>query len=85
MSKIEKLKEKLNRIPIPNDIRIDELKVLAEHYGCITAPGGRHQLKIIHKESGTVIPIPSHGDTVAEVYIKQAKALFVEIEKGERK
>ena len=85
MAKIGKLKEKLNRIPIPNDIRIDELKVLAEHYGCITESGGRHPLKIIHRESGRVIPIPGHGDTVAEVYIKQAKALFLEIERGEER
>lgn len=81
MSKIEKLKAKLYRIPIPNDIRRDELKLLAEHYGCITESGGKHQLKIIHKESGTVIPIPCHGDLVAEVYIKQAKNLFDEIKK----
>ena len=85
MSKIDKLKERFFKVPIPNDIRIDELKVLAEHYGCITSSGGRHQLKIIHRESGTVIPIPSHGDTVAEVYIKQVKKLFNEIEKGEEK
>ena len=81
MSKIEKLKEKFYRVPIPNDIRIGELKLLAEHYGCITMPGGKHQMKIIHRETGTVIPIPSHGDTVAEVYVKQAKRLFNEIKK----
>lgn len=83
MSKIDKLKKKFFGVPIPNDIRIEELKVLAEYYGCITASGGRHPLKIIHKKSGTVIPIPGHGDTVAEAYIKQAKKLFSEIEKGE--
>ena len=84
MAKIDKLKKKFFSVPIPNNIRIEELKILAEHYGCITTSGGKHPLKIIHKESGTVIPIPGHGDTVAEVYIKQAKRLFQEIEKGEK-
>ena len=80
MSKIDKLKEKFFRVPIPNDIRIDELKAIAEYYGCITAAGGKHQLKIIHRESGTVIPIPCHGDVVGEAYIKETKKLFKEID-----
>lgn len=79
MSKIDKLLEKLNRKPIPNDIRIDELTRIAKHYGCQTVSGGKHQLKIIHVPSGTVIPIPCHGDTVAEAYIKEFKALLAEI------
>ncbi len=82
MARIDKLKEKFFRVPVPNDFRIDELKVLAEYFGCETTSGGRHPLKIIHKATGTVIPIPGHGDTVAEVYIKQVKALFNEIEKS---
>lgn len=81
MSKIDKLKNKFYRIPIPNDIRIDELKVLAEHYGCIVVSGGKHQIKIVNKELGAVIPIPCHGDTVAEVFIKEVKSLFEEIGK----
>ena len=79
MAKIDKLIEKLYRKPVPNDIRIDEIEKIATHYGCITKPGGKHQMKIIHIPTGTVIPIPHHGDTVAEAYIKQIKALLDEI------
>ena len=71
--------EKLYRKPIPNDIRIDEITRIAKHYGCQTDSGGKHQLKIIHKQTGTVIPIPCHGDIVAEAYVKQFKALLDEI------
>ena len=83
MAKIEKLLEKLYRKPIPNDIRIDELEKIVTHFGCIVKPGGKHPMKVIHRESGTVIPIPIHGDTVKEAYIKQVKALLNEIRSEE--
>lgn len=79
MAKIEKLLNKLYRKPVPNDIRIDEVVKIVENFGCITKSGGKHQLKIIHVPTGTVIPIPHHGDTVAEAYIKEIKALLDEI------
>ena len=79
MAKIDKLLEKLYNRPVPNDIRIDEIIRIVTAFGCQTAAGGRHQLKIIHVPTGTVIPIPHHGDTVAEAYIKEIKALLDEI------
>lgn len=79
MAKIEKLLEKLYRKPIPNDIRVEEIEKIAKHYGCVVQPGGKHPMKIIHIQSGTVIPIPIHGDTVKEAYVKQFKKLLDEI------
>ena len=82
MSQFDKMLSKLYRKPIPNDIRVDEIVRIVKYYGCVIEPGGKHQMKIIYKPTGTVIPIPSHGDLVAEVYIKQIKLLIEEI-KGE--
>ena len=39
-------------------------------------------MKVIHLETGTIIPIPTHGKTVKEVYVKELKKLFDTI-KGE--
>jgi len=80
LSKLEKIIEKLYRKPIPNDITFLEVEKVAEHYGCIVLKsGGRHPIKVIHKETGTVIPIPKHSKHVQEVYIKQLKDLFNKI------
>ena len=79
MSKVDKLLLELYKKPVPNDIRIDEVKKIVTHYGCETTPGGKHQLKIVHAPTGTIIPIPCHGDTVAEVYIKEIKKLLDKI------
>lgn len=83
MAKIEKLLEKLYRKPVPNDIRIDEVEKIVKHFGCIVKPGGKHPMKIIHISSGTVIPIPIHGDTIKEAYIKEIKELINEIRSEE--
>ena len=53
----------------------DEISKLASAYGCSVNPGGKH-MHIVHVASGTVIPIPRHGNTVDEAYIKQLKDLF---------
>ena len=82
MSKIDKLKQKFYKKPIPNDIRIDEAITLAKHYGCEIITGGNHQIKIVHKITGTVIPLPKHGDTIKEAYVKELKDLFNQIEGG---
>lgn len=79
MSKLEKALERFYRKPIPNDITFREVEMLAEHFGCRVISGGKH-MRIVHAASGTVIPIPRHGNTVKEAYIKQIKTLFDEIE-----
>lgn len=79
MSQLDKLLNKLYRKPIPNDIRVDEVEKVVRAFGCEIVSGGRHQMKIVHRPTGTVIPIPSHGDTVAEAYIKEIKALLDKI------
>lgn len=67
MTKKNKDLEKLYKKPIPNDMRISEIKRIAEAHGCIFTTGGRHQYKIVHVRSGTSIAIPCHGDTVPEM------------------
>lgn len=81
MSAIEKRIKKFYRKPIPNDITFEDVKVVAEYYGCIVKTGGNHSQKIVHIPSGTVIPIPMHGKTVKEAYIKELKELFDSISK----
>ena len=77
MSKEEKLIEKFYKKPIPNDITYEEVARIAGYFGCTVLIGrGKHSMKVVHKESGTVIPIPKHGNHVKEAYIKQLKDLF---------
>ena len=80
MSTIEKLKAKFNRVPVPNDITMDQVIRLAESYGCLIKSGGKHPVKVVDQISGTVIPIPAHGKYVQEVYISELKTLFKEID-----
>ncbi len=80
MSKIEKLKGKFFEKPVRNDITMKEVEKLARAYGCDVLTGGNHQIRICHIESGTIIPIPQHGNTVKEAYIAELKSLFEMIE-----
>lgn len=77
------MKQKFFRKPVPNDITHDEVLRLAKSYGCNVRTGGNHQTKIVHVPSGTVIPIPHHGNVVGEAYIKELKILFEAIEEEE--
>ncbi len=79
MSTIDKRIKKFYRKPIPNDITFDEIEVIAKYFGCQVVSGGNHSKKIVHVPSGTVIPIPIHGNTIKEAYIKQLKTLFDKI------
>ena len=78
MSQLQKLLDRFNSKPIRNDITFAEVETLASAYGCRVMSGGNH-MKVVHPPSGTVIPIPRHGKTVGEAYIKQLKRLFEEI------
>ena len=80
MSTLEKLKKKFYEKPVRNDLTIDEVVRLAKAYGCNIVTGGNHQIRIVHKPTRTVIPLPSHGKTVKEAYIAELKNLFTEIE-----
>lgn len=82
MSTIEKRLKKFYKKPIPNDITFDDIEVLANHFGCIVVTGGNHSKKVVHKESGTVIPIPMHGKHIGEAYIKELKQLFDSIKES---
>lgn len=84
MSTIEKLKKKFYEKPVRNDMSIDEVIRLSRYYGCEILTGGNHQIRILHRESGTIIPIPQHGKTVKEAYVVELRALFDEIESGKR-
>lgn len=80
MSTIEKLKKRFNENPIRNDITINEVVRLAKYYGCLIVTGGNHQIRIVHKPSGTVIPIPNHDNSVKRAYIMELNELFNSIE-----
>ncbi len=80
MSSIQKRIAKFYEKPMPNDISYMDIIAIAKHFGCIVSGGGKHPLHIISKELGRVIPIPCHGKTVKEAYIKELKELFDEIE-----
>ena len=82
MSRIEKLIQKIHSKPIPSDITFEEIEKVANHYGCIVRKsGGRHSFKVVHIASGTVIPIPTHGKTVKEVYVNEFVKIIDNIEK----
>ena len=68
MSTIEKRLKKFYRKP--------------SYFGCEIVTGGNHSQKVVHKSSGTVIPIPMHGNCIGEAYVKELKNLFDQI-KGE--
>ncbi|WP_415928892.1 type II toxin-antitoxin system HicA family toxin [Zhenpiania hominis] len=77
MSKVEKDIKKFYKKPVPNDITYEEMERVAKSFGCIVdKKGGKHPLRVVHKKSGRIIPIPVHGKTVKEAYIKQLKDLF---------
>ena len=78
MSQLQKLIDRLYSKPIPNDITFDEVETLASAFGCKVMAGGKH-MRVVHKPSGSVIPIPRHGKNVGEAYIKQLRDLFERI------
>ena len=80
MSTIEKLKKKFFEKPVRKDMTMDEIVRIAKSFGCDVLTGGNHQIRIVHKPTGTVIPLPCHGKTVKEAYIVELKELFREIE-----
>ena len=84
MSTLEKLKEKFNKKPVPNNISFDDVSRLASSYGCVIISGGKHSKKIVDVPSGTVIPIPMHGKYVQGAYIEELKELFLEIENRQK-
>jgi hypothetical protein len=59
---------------------LNEVIRLAGFYGCEVLTGGNHQIRIVHKESGRVIPLPRHGNTVKEAYVMELRELIEEIE-----
>lgn len=75
MSTLDKKLKNFYRKPIPNDITFEEMESIAAYFGCDVVSGGNH-MKVVHRQSGTVIPIPRHGKCIGEAYIKQLKKLF---------
>ncbi|MCM1267598.1 MAG: hypothetical protein NC302_06805 [Bacteroidales bacterium] len=76
MTTIDKRIEKFYRKPIPNDITFSDVEALAHYYGCEIKTGGNHSKKVVHRPSGTVIPIPIHDKCIGEAYVKELKDLF---------
>lgn len=80
MAQIEKLIEKFFSRPARNDITFNEITRLAEYYKCIVKSGGKHPIKVIDIQSGTIVVIPRHGKCAKEAYILQLAELFKDIE-----
>lgn len=80
MSQFEKAWEKFNRVPIPNDITLHELKYIIEHFGMVLENRGKHGWGVRCKEIGIIIPIPYHSGPTKPVYIKQVKEAIIELE-----
>ncbi len=76
MTAIDKRIAKFYRKPIPNDITFADVEALAHHFGREIKTGGNHSQKVIHRASGTVIPIPIHENCIGEAYVKELKDLF---------
>ena len=76
MTTIDKRIAKFYRKPVPNDITFADVEALAGHFGCEIISGGNHSKKVVHRSSGTVIPIPMHGKCIGEAYVKELKDLF---------
>ncbi len=74
MSSFEKALRKFNRVPIPKDITFNEVVTIAEHLGC-EIRYKRHP-QVVHRISGTVIPVPHHNQPIKEAYVEQLKVLF---------
>ena len=83
MSQIQKLIDKLNSKPTPNDMTFEELAKIARYFGCDIESRGNHQRAIVHDEKGTVIPIPCHSKHVGVAYVKQVKVLLTSINREE--
>jgi len=83
LSKQEKLKKKMFEKPYRNDMTFNEIEKLARAYGCEICGGGKHSYHVVHKLTGTVIPIPVHGSTVREAYVGELQKLFMKIEELE--
>ena len=81
MTAIEKKIQKFYKKPVPNDITYAEMKAVAEYYGCIVENSRRskHSFHVIYPSLGVSIPIPVHGKTVKEAYIRELKKLFEKI------
>ena len=86
MTSFSKLRERLFRIPIPNDMTESQILSIAQNYGCKIMTGGNHQKRIAYEPptdspvERKIIPIPSHGKHVPEYVIKELKQLIIEIE-----
>lgn len=76
MSTIEKLKKRFYGSPVPKDMTVEEISRLADHYGCIIRTGGNHQIAFVNTKTGKIVPLPQHGKTVKQAYIRELRELF---------
>lgn len=76
MSSIEKLKDKFYSKPTRKDITTEEIRRLAEYFGCKVLTGGNHQIKIANLKTGKVVPLPQHDKEIKREYIRELQELF---------
>lgn len=79
MSSFEKLKKKFKKKPVPNDLTLRDVEILAGHYGCRIANGGKH-VQLVSDDPRVRIPIPLHGKFIGEAYVKQLAELFAQLD-----
>lgn len=79
MSKIRKRFERI--MNNPKEIKWNELRVIAEHYGLTVEnpKGGSHFIVYHHEDpENTMIPVPVHSNRVKTIYVKKIIALIEE-------
>jgi len=65
----------------PKDVKWNELKVLAEHYGLtVKNPRGGSHFMVYHPDDpeNTMIPVPVHSNKVKPYYVKRVIALILD-------
>ena len=84
MSSIEKLRDRFYSRPTKKDITTEEVKRLADYYGCEIRTGGNHQISIVNRKTGAIVPLPQHGKEIDRTYVRELQKLFGE-EGGQQK
>lgn len=76
MGKFEKAYEHFMSKPAPRDIKLEDVRYLAERLGFKVEPGGKHPLKISDPQTGEVFPVPEKNGYVKWVYVARLQEWF---------
>ncbi|RAK17368.1 HicA-like toxin of HicAB toxin-antitoxin system [Anoxybacillus vitaminiphilus] len=77
---MSKIRKRFERILInPNDIKWDELRTIAEHYGLTVKPpsrGSHYKVYYENDTENTMVTVPVHHNRVKPVYVKRIISLI---------